>query len=298
MRERLIEIVEAFNHRGIEITLLKGAAALWTGEPAWRSMRDLDILVPQRFAENAQALLAKMGYRPAPDAERSVHHLEIMLRDDLPGWVELHTKTSNGRGESILPSEILLRDTISSPLRDRPLQVRLLNPAHQALHGLVHHHFANRGAAYGVIAPKGLFEFAHSFFLLDSDGREVLLRTALHHARLAAAVDLWIAAAVNLFGLRTNAALRLETDAEMRWKNVRRRMENDEPCSFFEALREDARMSLSGRRLANAVAAGSHRSRFSAGVQTLRTFLGETPSSARRRAAARQRATGFTPLPA
>src|SRR5262249_48690758 len=161
-------------------------------------------------------------------------------------------------------SASLLRHSSRSTLREQDLSVRLLHPAHQALHGLVHHHFANRGAAYGVIALKGLFEFAFGLSQLDADGVEVLRQTARRCARLAAAVDLWTAAASDLFGLETGGMLQPPADAAVRWRSIRRRIENDEPCSLIDALREDARMSLAPRRLADAVAAGGHANRVGA----------------------------------
>ena len=74
MRARLLEIVDDLARHGIETVLIKGAANLWTGTPEWRSMRDLDILVPPHLAETAQGLLVAAGYRPAAGGERRPHH--------------------------------------------------------------------------------------------------------------------------------------------------------------------------------------------------------------------------------
>jgi hypothetical protein len=197
MRARLSEIVDDLGRQGMEALLIKGAANLWSGTPEWRSMRDLDIVVPPHRAEAAQRLLVAAGYRPAPDGERRPHHLETMVRDDLPCWIELHVSASNRRGERLLPTSLVLRHTIEA--EGSRASARLPHPAVHALHGLVHHHFSNRGAAYGVITLKGLLEFAHGYATLNDRDLGLFRCQAARHARLSAAVDLWIAAAVGLF---------------------------------------------------------------------------------------------------
>jgi putative nucleotidyltransferase-like protein len=295
MRERLVEVVSALNHHGIEVILIKGAAHLWTDTPAWRSMRDLDIVVPMACAETAQNLLRKIGYRNAPDSERRPHHLENLVRDDLPGWIELHTSASNERGERLLSSDTMRRHAISSSLEGD--SVRLLHPSHQVLHGLIHHHFSNRGAAYGVIAPKGLLEFAQGIADLDAESLAMLRLVAARHARLSAALDLWLAAASDLFRIVGDDRWQSMPDATARWTAVRKRMEESDPCGLLNALREDACMSLARSRLAGAVEVGSHRNLATAVLHSVHTFLSETPSSPQRRAEARRRATGFHLMP-
>jgi len=291
MRARLLEIVDNLGRHGIETVPIKGAANLWTGTPEWRSMRDLDILVPPHLAEAAQGLLVAAGYRPAADGERRPHHLETMTRDDLPGWIELHVSASNRRGERLLPTSSILRHTAATA--ESQGRVRLPHPAVHALHGLVHHHFSNRGAAYGVIPLKGLFEFAHGYAALDDGGVHLLRRLASSHARLSAAVDLWVAAAAGLFRIDDDRRFPAMPDASSRWATIHARMRGDEPCGFVDALGEDLRMSLTRSRLGAAVAAGAHRSKAAAALHALRTFLDEAPSTPRRRAGARQRAAGF-----
>ena len=246
--------------------------------------------MPSRLAEAAQRRLVAAAYRPAPGGERRPHHLETMVRDDLPGWVELHVSACNQRGERMLPTSLVLHHAVTAELGG--VAASLPHPAVHVLHGLVHHHFSNRGAAYGVIALKGLFEFAHGYAALDEQGVERLPRLASRHARLSAAVDLWIAAASGLFHIAGDERFRATPDAARRWAAVHARMQGDEPCSFLAALGEDLRMALSRPRLRAAVAAGGHRATPAAAWHALRTFLGEAPSTPGRRAEARERASG------
>jgi hypothetical protein len=291
MRARLTEIADDLTRAGIQALLIKGAADLWTGTPGWRSMRDLDIVVPPHQAATAQRLLVSAGYRPAPDGERRPHHLEAMVRDDLPGWIELHVSASNRRGERMLPTSVMLHHATGGSWSQS--SIRLPHPAVHVLHGLVHHHFSNRGAAYGVIALKGLFEFAHGYAALDEVGVRLLRRLASRHSRLSAAVDLWTAAAAGLFRMADHARFRAMPDASRRWAAIAERMQGDTPCSFVDAVREDLGMSLSRPRLRAAVAAGGHATQLAVTWHSLRTVFGETPSTPRGRAQARQRASGF-----
>src|SRR5690606_8641506 len=114
--------------------------------------------------------------------------------------------------------------------------VRLPSPVLQVLLGLVHHHFSNRGASYGVIAPKGLLEFAYGYSKLDSRDVRLLHNKAAAHPRLAAAVDLWIAAASDWLCLGDDLRFRCKCDAAARWKHVRRRIEQRAPCTLVQAL--------------------------------------------------------------
>ena len=198
---------------------------------------------------------------------------------------------SNRRGERLLPTSSMLHHTIGAAGSQGP--VRLPCPAVHVLHGLVHHHFSNRGAAYGVISLKGLFEFAHGYAALDEGGVQLLRRLASRHARLSAAVDLWVAAAAGLFRIDDDRRFPAMPDASSRWAAIHARMRGDEPCGFVEALGEDLRMSLSRSRLGAAVAAGAHHSKAGAALHALRTFLDEAPSTPRGRAGGRQRASGF-----
>jgi hypothetical protein len=291
MRACLTEIADDFSRLGIQALLIKGAANLWTGMPEWRSMRDLDIVVPPHQAETAQSLLVAAGYRPAPDGERRPHHLNAMVRGDLPGWIELHVSASNRRGERMLPTSLVLHHATGGSWSQSA--IRLPHPGVHVLHGLVHHHFSNRGAAYGVIALKGLFEFAHGYAALDEQGVALLRRLASRHSRLSAAVDLWIAAAASLFRIADDASFRATPDAARRWAAIAGRMHGDVPCSFVDAVSEDLGMSLSRPRLRAAVAAGGHPTELAVAWHSLRTVLRETPSTPRRRAQARPRASGL-----
>ena len=78
----LRKILTAYNAAGIESLVLKGAALahLIYPQPGLRPMRDLDILVRESEAVQAQCLLADLGFHaPLPNNETftSGHHLDI-----------------------------------------------------------------------------------------------------------------------------------------------------------------------------------------------------------------------------
>ncbi|MBN9622553.1 MAG: hypothetical protein J0H06_06305, partial [Actinobacteria bacterium] len=83
-----------FNAGGFEPILLKGARSLWLGVELDRSMRDFDVLLPGAASKAANDLLKEQGFAPLPGApERpNRHHLDLLFRDDMPGWIEIHRR--------------------------------------------------------------------------------------------------------------------------------------------------------------------------------------------------------------
>ena len=93
----LIEITECFRSAGIETLVLKGAALAHLDKaypkPGLRAMRDIDLLVSQSQARQAQSLLAQLGFNaPMPGHDLPIKHLAIAQRDveGLPISVEIH----------------------------------------------------------------------------------------------------------------------------------------------------------------------------------------------------------------
>jgi hypothetical protein len=98
-RQRLGEIVEAFADEGIRTMVLKGAGLGLTVYPRFddRPMGDIDLLVEEARARDAQAVLVSAGWDDPTDGGKALfyeqHHHLAPLRDPTGTgvWVELHS---------------------------------------------------------------------------------------------------------------------------------------------------------------------------------------------------------------
>lgn len=209
----LRDSVAALNGIGVKPVLLKGANSLWDQRPAWRFLRDIDLLVPaDRIADAAQAL-RNAGY--FPDAARPVrphhHHLAPLYNEEHNGWVELHRRGGNRYAERLLPTDELIASSTAATANG--FSVRLLDPVMQVLHAVVHHHVGHGGDARGTMSVKGLYEFAWAANDLTTEQKQQLVERCSRHPRLAAMLDLWVAAAARLFGLPAAPPFAIARDA-------------------------------------------------------------------------------------
>ncbi|MEO8668336.1 MAG: nucleotidyltransferase family protein, partial [Bauldia sp.] len=222
--ELLNEIIALLNQQGIDPILLKGARSLWIGRPEWRGLRDLDILVAPQEADRAERTLLESGFGQLPDAhERPRHHHRTPLfRADSPGWVEIHVRGGNHYAERLLPTAELVWAATTETREGR--RARLLSPVHHVLHAMIHHHAGHSAFAHGTMDIKGLYEFASELGDLDDAARRDVRHRADAHPRLAAMLDLWIAAAADLFGFVVSEPFAIDADATARWRDIRRRL--------------------------------------------------------------------------
>jgi hypothetical protein len=219
----LANVITILSGLAIQPTLIKGAHCLWAETDCWRTMRDLDILVPGARAREANEALMAEGYLPLPDAVHrpNRHHLDLLFRHDLPGWVEIHRRAGNPYAEQFLrTAEIAAR----SVLMEHPAgRARILPAAVHIWHSLVHHHFGHSGFARGTVDLKGLFEFAMAVSALPAKDVERLVALASRDAAGLAAFDLWVAAAVDLFAMPLPTGVSLPEDAVAAWQKIGRR---------------------------------------------------------------------------
>jgi len=202
MRSHLVAAVVALNAGGIEPLLLKGCVSLWVDRDPWRQMRDLDVLVQPDQAEGAHDILRRLGFRDAPDAEgqRFGHHLPPLIREGMPGWLELHFRASNSKAEKYLSTPQLWEASVLAP--QQGARARILPAPHHVLHGLAHNHFGHRSSSFGTINLKGLQEFAWAVVGMSAAEQESLHVMSSSSARLGAAFELWSAAAASFYHLR------------------------------------------------------------------------------------------------
>jgi hypothetical protein len=94
----LWRVVNYLQQSGIKVVLLKGAALLHTVYPnaELRPLSDLDVLVQQEHAHQAQSLVIGLGYHAVgspiaqEDTEKNHRHLPGLLRNHRPILVEIH----------------------------------------------------------------------------------------------------------------------------------------------------------------------------------------------------------------
>ena len=236
-REAICEITAALNDRNIHPLLMKGAAALFNRAPAWRFQRDIDFAIEPDEIDGTLSVLNTLGYRVQKQMSPRHHHLDTMVRPDPDIAIEPHTRL-NGRRSSRIVGHLPMEETAQRVVIDG-MRVRLLRPEFALLHGLIHHHFENRGNNFGVISIKGLLEFAHQLQVLTEESVEDLLSVLQGQDRLGAAVSLWIAACQSWLGVTVPDALAPAQSAVARFRRIAARLEDDQPPSMLQAAREE-----------------------------------------------------------
>ena len=277
--ERLEEIVAACNAAGIEPTLIKGGRALWLGEPRWRAMMDLDILAPGAEADRVQRLVKALGYAEHPGlAERPRrHHLSPLLRRDAPGPIEIHRRGGNRHAEPLLPTEELAA-VAEVRVGARGGRARVLPAPYHALHALTHHHVGHAADARGLIEFKGLYEFAAEVARFGAEDRAALGERARRHPRLLAALDLWTAAAQDLFAAPVEAPLAAPADAAARWRRIFARMTGARRDRWkYPGYAEELAMGFDAARAARLAPNGGPLARWALGWRTAFSLLPKNP---------------------
>ena len=240
LSDGLGEITKALNAHDIVPMLLKGSVSLWKSSPTWRFQRDIDVLVEPAQAAAAHEILLSIGFEPTAVRDKARHHMQPVIRHDIPASIEVHYATSHSRGEKYLPTrEIVANCELSKAEMGT---VFLPGAVEYMLHILVHHHFTNRNATYGVSSLKGLFEFA---WQVENSPAQTVMRMyerARQNPRLLAVVDLWLAAIEADFGVKLPDGLNVPADATIRWQTHRTRMLQNELPDLVTAYREETRM--------------------------------------------------------
>ncbi len=248
LRDRLVEIAAALNGEGIVPAVLKGGRSLVIGQPDWRQLRDIDLLVEPRLVGRAQELVRSLGYRGAetPRSRLVHHHLEELYRDDMPGWIEIHRRGGPSRVEQFLPTAELLA-AAEPVVVEANARLGVMPPHLDVLHGLIHHHVGHRAVKRAEIDPKGLYEFGAGVIALSERGRLALADRAVRHPRVMAILELWTTAAAELFGMPIPVELAPAPDV-IRWWTEMADSENAKPAGIGHELRA----ALDARRMRRA----------------------------------------------
>jgi len=240
LSDGLAEIIKTVNAVNIVPMLLKGSVSLWKSAPGWRFQRDMDFLVEPAQASAAQEALLSIGFEPMADQESAPHHMQPVMRNDIPASIEVHFATSNPRGEHYLSSSEFVTNCKQS--KTDAGEVLLPGGVEHMLHMVVHNHFTHRNATYGVSSLKGLFEFAWEIENSASQTIMHMYERARQDPRLLAVVDFWLAAIASDFGVNLPRGLTVPADAILRWQKHRTRMLQSELPSLITAYREETKM--------------------------------------------------------
>ncbi len=202
LRRQADELVSALNGRGVGPVLLKGAAALFAdvyGDPAARMIGDLDILVPPHRLQVSLGALAALGYRLADRYPPGHHAYGEFMRPGAPGAIDLHVEPIDA--PYLLPSEAMRRRAVScsagTPVCFVPSATdRML---HNILHAQIHH----RADFYrGTFRLRQLYDGAMIAQALGPAIDWTEIETRLAAGRLTTALQAYLVAAQDLFGLR------------------------------------------------------------------------------------------------
>jgi hypothetical protein len=197
LEAQLGELVAALNRCGIVPLLLKGAAVLVTrgdSYAAGRMVTDLDVLVAPDEAPAALAVLAGCGYQRIADRAPPAHTLGDFARAQDVGAVDLHIALLNE--PALLPLGDIDARAVDHEVDG--LRVRLLPPTDRVLHLLLHDLVQDRGLHEGRLNLRHLHEFA--LLARTAPIEWPAIRAHLERHRLAAALDLWLLAAAEIFG--------------------------------------------------------------------------------------------------
>ena len=234
LRNTLFEAVGALNRQGIEPLLLKGAVSLVSGEPAWRTLRDIDFVIPPGQAAACLAALKQQGFCEVADSGARPHHLHPLSRDGFPATLEPHVMLGGTRARSVLSDESLLRTASTHELEG--VRYKLLSPAAFALHGLGHHYFQNRGYLFGTMSLKGLLEFCAGVQALTAADAAEFHELYTGNAHLSAGIATVCALGLELLALRLPEGCAISERAKSAGSEMARRILTGQTQQPFAAV--------------------------------------------------------------
>lgn len=160
LREQLTAVVDLLNQVGIEPVLLKGGIRLVDGlypDAGWRTMQDLDFLVPEAGFASAVDALQSAGYVAVRPADHS--RKDVKLRRQGLADVEIHRELFGpARQQRLLTGAEMISGSRSAAVDG--VAFRVPSIAHQVVHLVGHSQIGHRGHAYGRIALRDRLEAA------------------------------------------------------------------------------------------------------------------------------------------
>jgi hypothetical protein len=155
LRAELVAAVHILNRAGLEPVLLKGGIRLADElypDDGWRTLRDLDILVPEAMLAQAIRALKKAGY--------ASHRLdgEVRLRGRVC-QIDLHSELfGTQRQIRLLPAHDVLHT--ARPVVFEEARLRIPTIEHQFIHLVGHSQIRHFGHAFGHVSFRNRLEAA------------------------------------------------------------------------------------------------------------------------------------------
>jgi hypothetical protein len=168
--DQLEAILGALSSRRIEAIPLKGSAMVLSG--VWpdhgdRMMSDLDLLVADAVADEAQATLLELGYAETRPTWPSLHHLAPVRLPDRNGTVELHVRPITNAWRAALHAGAVRRG--AHAVRWRSSTVAVPSPEALAAHALAHAYLTDAALVRSIIPLRT----THELWLLERRVRPV-----------------------------------------------------------------------------------------------------------------------------
>lgn len=162
LQAQLLEAIQQLNSINIVPVLLKGAMHLVSdvyADTGVRIMSDIDLLVARKDVDKCLTALHELGYQSEPDSEHDYpeyhHHCAPLFRPGDYASLEIHRELTEGSAE-ILPAQVALAQ--AEPLVFRGLSMKVLSPAHRALHNILHSQITDHNYSAGRIPLRSLHE--------------------------------------------------------------------------------------------------------------------------------------------
>lgn len=160
LRRQALELIGGLRRAGVPLVLLKGAASLFLDlyrDSAARILRDIDVLIPRRAAEQAFDVLRDLGYEVETRYPAGHHAYADFTRPDDPAAVDLHFELVDPK--YILPAAEIWQRARSASAEGQEFLVP--SPTDLVLHHVLHAQVHYLGNFYrGVLDLRQLHEFA------------------------------------------------------------------------------------------------------------------------------------------
>jgi hypothetical protein len=124
-----------------------------------------------------------------------------------------------------------------------------------------------------TINLKGLYEFAHGFTQLSELALHQLSSRTERHIRVTASLDLWIAAAQDLFHMPVRAPFEVHDDALQIWRRMKQSGNLQDESKKYPGLRDTLALASSANRLRRTGFADSRSGRMRAQATIISSIL-------------------------
>jgi hypothetical protein len=164
---QLKDVVRVLNDIDVEPMLIKGSRSLFEAprqQLLERYMLDLDLVVPTDQFDASLDALRRHGYRAVPGKGKSATYEWMITKTPEPGPIDFHFEMGPSRVTAILPTDVAFRGSQRRDVEGH--RYRVLSPAHEVVHAVLHSELGDRAMVDRQIDPRRLSSMAELF---DSD---------------------------------------------------------------------------------------------------------------------------------